>query len=81
MKNIKVTRKIDALGRVCIPKEIINQIGFEVGELVNIETVFNKVLISKVGKYCSICGKQSETKINNKYICDKCISDIKQLNK
>ena len=81
MQKVIVTRKIDNLGRVCIPKKIINQIGFSYGEQVNIETIGDEIIISKVGNYCSICGKQSETKINNKYICDKCISDIKQLNK
>ena len=79
MQKVIVTRKIDQLGRVCIPKKIMKDIGFKTGELVTIETIGDEVIIGRVGKHCSICGKQSELKVNDKYICNECISYIKKL--
>lgn len=79
MQKVIVTRKIDKLGRVCIPKKIMKEIGFKTGELVTIETIGDEVIIGRVGKHCSICGKQSELKVNDKYICNECISYIKKL--
>lgn len=81
MQKVIVTRKIDKLGRVCIPMKIRREIGFETGELVTIETIGNEIIIGRAGKHCSICGKESELKVNDKYICNECISCIKKLDK
>ena len=81
MQKLIAIRKIDPLGRICLPIKIRRNLDLKTGELVTIETIGNEIIIGKAGKCCSICGKESELKVNDKYICNECISCIKNLDK
>ena len=81
MQKLIAIRQIESLGRICLPIKMRRDIGLKTGELVTIETIGNEIIIGKAGKCCSICGKESELKVNDKYICNECISCIKNLDK
>lgn len=72
-----VVRKIDPLGRLVIPKEIRDRIGFSTGDPVQISVKDKKVIIEKYSEACIICGKEKDLfKINGKNICLSCAEKI-----
>lgn len=47
MKHTKITRRIDELGRIVIPKEIRNNLNIKNGENIEISVDDNNILLSK----------------------------------
>lgn len=58
--NFKIIRKIDALGRIVIPKDVRTSLGIENGTSLEIEVSDNSIILTK-----------SESKETNKNICAK----------
>lgn len=77
MQKIIVTRKMDELGRICIPTKIRRELNMNSGDSIVIEALGNEIAIYKQVDSCKICGKVAVEKINNSFICNKCITDIK----
>lgn len=76
MKTI-VSRKIDNLGRVHLPVEIRKKLNISEGDYVTIETIGDEIIIGKEATCCKLCGKDTENKINEMFICSDCIKFIK----
>ena len=58
--NFKIIRKIDALGRIVIPRDVRTSLGIENGTPLEIEVSDNSIILTK-----------SESKETNKNICAK----------
>lgn len=58
--NFKIIRKIDALGRIVIPRDVRTSLGIENGTPLEIEVSDNSIILTK-----------SESKETNKNICEK----------
>ena len=78
MKNTEMIRKIDKLGRICLPKELRAAMGADVGahmqiwtDTVNGETV---VILKKIPLSCAVCGKTDEKYFisGGVRVCRKC---------
>ena len=77
MKQTGVTRKIDELGRIVIPKEIRKNLGIRDGETLEIFTSEDSIILKKyfeVRKYEDLSGKLCEL-IKNIYNVDLVITD------
>lgn len=53
-----ISRKVDELGRVVIPKELRKNLGIEEGDLIEISLKGHDVILRKVNQKCCIgCGQ------------------------
>ncbi len=80
MKSTGIVREVDELGRVVIPKEIRNIIGFEKRTPVEILVEGKNIVIKKYTdkSACVFCSSKSNLKeYKNKLICKQCIDALK----
>lgn len=74
-------RRLDVLGRVVIPMEFRNVLGWSAGTRLNIQLVGEKVIISKSEYGCAICGGLEKVKdVKGVRMCQSCIDEIKVSN-
>lgn len=80
MKHTGVTRPLDSLGRIVVPSELRNMLGWK--KNTSVEFTFDEeagtVYISKYAmERCAICGDdKSLTAVKGKHICEDCISIV-----
>lgn len=73
MNNAGITRNIDNLGRIVLPKEYRKSLEMQEGDSVNIAIEKNKIIIEKVETNCMFCGSTKELiTFQNRPICNKC---------
>lgn len=74
MKNTGITRPVDALGRVVIPKEIRNNMDINEDDLMEIFIDGEMICIRKVPeKKCFICGSAEQLlDVKGIHICRNC---------
>ena len=72
MKSVRITRKVDELGRIVIPSEIRKHLDVELrGE---------EVVLRKSQDTCRLCGSDSDLiALDDCYICRSCAKRIKDL--
>lgn len=62
-KMTGISRKVDELGRVVIPKELRKNLGIEEGDLLEISLKGQDVILRKVNqKCCTNCGQAVDLK-------------------
>ena len=62
-KMTGISRKVDELGRVVIPKELRKNLGIEEGDLLEISLKGQYVILRKVNqKCCAACGQAVDFK-------------------
>ena len=72
--------KIDNLGRVVIPKSIRKALNIEHNDEISMHVDGESLIINKENKDCALCGsKEIKHHIGNKFLCDQCIKNIKDL--
>ncbi|MBA4811476.1 MAG: AbrB/MazE/SpoVT family DNA-binding domain-containing protein [Candidatus Actinomarina sp.] len=72
--------KIDNLGRVVIPKSIRKALNIESNSEISMYVENNKLIITKGSQICTICDtKDVSLQLKNKFLCNICIADIKDL--
>ena len=70
-------KEIDVLGRVGIPKEVMEQLGFKAKAPVSITLMDDAIIISPNTCVCSLCGRPIQP--NSKYhFCPDCLKAIKE---
>ena len=57
MKSIGIVRRIDALGRIVIPKEMRKMLYLEEGDPAHISADNDANVLKKSGAVCVFCGK------------------------
>lgn len=81
MKNTGMTRSLDSLGRIVIPKEMRTSMGIEVGDPIEfyLDTESDFMTIRKYrGISCDLCySTQDLTYFRNSFLCEKCILNLK----
>jgi transcriptional pleiotropic regulator of transition state genes len=71
-------RKLDELGRICLPVDMRMELLIESGTLMAIDVDEDRLVFRKAVHRCYICGSEGETKtFMNREICVKCINDAK----
>lgn len=79
VKSTGVTRKVDQLGRVVIPKELRKVLNIEDNkDLLEIYVEGDKIILKKFSAGCAFCGKEGDLCIfKDKVICTDCIAELK----
>lgn len=70
-------RKIDNLGRICIPKEMRKKLN--IGDTDQLEVICDgdKIMLRKKEFECVFCHrKKNLTEFNGKYICKECRNEL-----
>ena len=80
MKATGITRKIDELGRIVLPKELRKTLGIDPGTPIEIYTEDDMIVLKKFENRCVLCGSTEDvTDVKGKKVCKKCISELKSL--
>ena len=69
-----VKKKIDKMGRICLPKEMREQLGMDLDSDVVITIRENTIVIRKISGTCVICGASTHDDSMN--ICECCRARI-----
>ena len=80
MKSTGITRQIDELGRLVLPKEIRNTYGINVKDTLEIFTEDNMIVLKKYQPACIFCGNAKDVStFKGKNICPECAAKIKDI--
>ena len=80
MKSPGITRQVDTLGRVVIPKEIRRNMGLEVNASMEIFVDDEKIVLKKDRPGCVFCDEADDlTLYKGKYICKDCLKEMTDL--
>lgn len=79
-------RRLDDVGRVCIPRELIQRLGWNIktgdtkGTPIIIEEKGNTIVLRAYKECCKICGiEEGLERVNeNDYICSGCLEGLKE---
>jgi len=79
--DLYISRKIDRLGRIVIPKGILKTLCFDIeSDRFHIFTEGNKVILVREPYGCVFCGNtESNIRFSNRLICKECLQKIKEL--
>ena len=82
MKSTGIVRKLDDLGRVCIPREIRRTLDIAENGALEIYVDGDRIMLVKYEpKFsCIVCGNVDEGKVfRGKNICNKCLAAISEV--
>ena len=83
--ELLISRKIDELGRITLPSELRNKLGWETGDELALYSVDRNTMLVQLtekasGPSCVICKKpESIVKLSNADICGACFKEIKDM--
>ncbi|MGN1269810.1 MAG: AbrB/MazE/SpoVT family DNA-binding domain-containing protein [Clostridia bacterium] len=76
-KDIGMSRKVDELGRIVIPKEIRNKFDIKTNDKLDIYVENDVISLIKDSKKCIFCSSTKDLiEQNNKYVCNKCMQKL-----
>lgn len=78
MKSIGIVRRIDALGRIVIPKEMRKSLYLAEGDPVDISAENDAIVIRKSGAVCVFCGKSGSdlSTFRGRSVCAACLAEL-----
>ena len=80
MKNTGITRPVDDLGRVVIPKELRKLLNINNRDLLSIHLEGDMIILKKNEDKCVLCGAVDElTLFGDKFVCAGCIEGLKNI--
>ncbi|MBQ3073915.1 MAG: AbrB family transcriptional regulator [Ruminococcus sp.] len=79
MKAAGYLCRIDALGRVVIPKQLRKQFGLEDGVCMELFTTESQIIMQKYQPGCVFCNNvENLTELNGKCICKDCLGKLNE---
>lgn len=80
MKFTGISRPIDELGRIVIPKEIRNALDMRPKDEIEIYIEDGSMIMKKAKPCCAFCGETEELySFAEKFICDECLKKAREL--
>ena len=77
MKFTGISRPIDELGRIVIPKEIRNALDMHPKDEIEIYIEDGNMIMKKAKPFCALCGSTDElSAFSEKFICGECIQKL-----
>ena len=77
MKSTGMTRKVDGLGRIVLPKELRDSLEINTGDALEIFIDGENVILKKYEPCCIFCGEASGVRFfKSKNICEQCSNDF-----
>jgi len=79
MKMI-TNRKIDALGRIVLPLEILTSLNLKEGDSLAVYLTGTQIVLLPNQNHCALCKNTEDLiEVNDRYICSKCREIIKMI--
>lgn len=79
MKSVKITRKVDELGRIVIPAEIRKHLGVEQDSILEVELRGEEIVLKAAENACRLCGASENLySVGRVFVCKKCADEIKK---
>lgn len=73
----EAVRKMDELGRIVIPTEMRNALGWDNQTKISISCQEEHLILQNHQNSCLVCGSEDNLKkILSKYICQKCMDEF-----
>lgn len=70
-------KKIDDVGRIVLPKDIREELGIKLNEMLKIDVEDGKIVICKAEDSCVFCGKNDGLKkYMGKTVCKNCVNEL-----
>lgn len=80
MKSTGITRQIDDLGRIVLPKEIRTAYGIKEKDTLEIFTEEDRIILKKYQPACIFCQEARDVVLfEGKRICPRCLARLKAL--
>lgn len=77
MKSTGITRQIDYMGRMVLPKELRDVMDIQVGDPMEVFVDADKIVFRKYIRNCIFCGDGSDVWFHRDIaFCRKCAEDI-----
>lgn len=78
MKSTGIVRRVDELGRLCIPKEFRRTLSIEEGDTLEVFVEGKDMILRKYQPGCIFCGEFKDIiSFKNKIVCKKCINELR----
>ena len=78
MKTTGVSRCIDELGRIVIPKSMRNKLGIKNGDPLEFRLENGSIIITPDKGRCSFClSDENLTEFKGKSVCSTCLAELK----
>lgn len=76
MRNTGMSRAIDPLGRIVLPKEIRDSLNLTTGVRLDIGVSNDKIILSRSEAFCACCGQTHDHMLYHAgvAICEDCFS-------
>ena len=76
MRNTGMSRAIDTLGRIVLPKEIRDSLNLTTGVRLDIGVSNDKIILSRSEAFCACCGQTHDHMLYHAgvAICEDCFS-------
>lgn len=82
MKSIGVSRPVDNLGRIVIPIELRRGMDISQGDLIEIYTQGEYIVLEKCKKSCVFCGSNDVSiEYEEKLLCENCFDKLQNIKK
>ena len=75
MRNTRMSRAIDPLGRLVLPKEIRDSLNLKTGVRLDIGVSNDKIILSRNEAFCACCGQTNDHMLYHAgvAVCPECI--------
>lgn len=78
MKPTGYVRKVDALGRIVLPKKIMKELGLKYNDQIEVELDGEMLAVKKYFAKCDICRRVGKLiEIKERLICENCMAELK----
>lgn len=80
MKYTGITRPVDELGRIVLPKELRNSLNIGTKDLLEIHIEGDMIVLKKNEEKCVLCGSGEDiVSYSGKHLCRGCVDGIKNI--
>lgn len=77
MQPVGMVRKIDFLGRICLPKELRHRYNLGVQQQMELFVTEDCIILKKYESSCILCGGDQDLRqYHSKYVCRECIHKL-----
>ena len=77
MNSTGITRKLDELGRIVLPKELRSKFNLATNDAMEIFVEDDKIILKKYQPCCIFCGNiEINVLFNDKRVCKDCIEKL-----
>lgn len=80
MRNTGMSRAIDPLGRIVLPKEIRDSLNLNTGVRLDISVANDKIVLSRNEAFCACCGGTHDHMLYHAGValCPNCMKEFKE---